>query len=251
MEFNTWLVVEKSVLQYTTTQRGRTMLIFSGYKFVENRQSKRNIFWRCARYVKHGCRAACVTSKNCAGNDQSIRLTGMTHSHPPEDTATASAGAGGKEEEQGQELEMIGGQFHAGSMFSFGVSQRGAKKLIYDRYEYIKDREFPLSTNWRCALFKRYNCRARAITKVKNGGYHAAIFGITRRGHQMLLYRGHRYVREKQKGDISNWKCSMHSKYHCKARAVSRKRNGREMMRLTHEEHTHEVFPENVGKMKY
>lgn len=83
------------------------------------------------------------------------------------------------------------------------------------------------------------------------GGYHAAIFGITRRGHQMLLYRGHRYVREKQKGDISNWKCSMHSKYHCKARAVSRKRNGREMMRLTHEEHTHEVFPENVGKMKY
>lgn len=89
MEFNTWLVVEKSVLQYTTTQRGRTMLIFSGYKFVENRQSKRNIFWRCARYVKHGCRAACVTSKNCAGNDQSIRLTGMTHSHPPEDTATA------------------------------------------------------------------------------------------------------------------------------------------------------------------
>uniref|UniRef100_A0A8W7PB48 FLYWCH-type domain-containing protein n=1 Tax=Anopheles coluzzii TaxID=1518534 RepID=A0A8W7PB48_ANOCL len=216
MEFNTWLVVEKSVLQYTTTQRGRTMLIFSGYKFVENRQSKRNIFWRCARYVKHGCRAACVTSKNCAGNDQSIRLTAMGESYSlyPE----SSAGAGGEGEEQGQELEMIGGQFHAGSMFSFGVSQRGAKKLIYDRYEYIKDREFPLSTNWRCALFKRFNCRARAITKVKNGGYHAAIFGITRRGHQMLLYRGHRYVREKQKGDISNWKCSMHSKYHCKAR---------------------------------
>ncbi|XP_040156897.1 uncharacterized protein LOC120896665 [Anopheles arabiensis] len=78
----------------------------------------------------------------------------------------SSAGAGGEGEEQGQELERIGGQFHAGSMFSFGVSQRGAKKLIYDRYEYIKDREFPLSTNWRCALFKRYNCRARAITKV-------------------------------------------------------------------------------------
>uniref|UniRef100_A0A182JNK6 FLYWCH-type domain-containing protein n=1 Tax=Anopheles christyi TaxID=43041 RepID=A0A182JNK6_9DIPT len=82
-------------------------------------------------------------------------------------------------------------------------------------------------------------------------GYHCAVFGITRRGHQMLLYRGHRYVREKQKGDISNWKCSMHSKYQCKARAVTRKRNGREMMRLTHVKHTHEIFPENVGKMKY
>ncbi|XP_053667387.1 uncharacterized protein LOC128717110 [Anopheles marshallii] len=81
---NSWIVVEKSLLQYTTTQRGRTMLIFSGYKFVENRQSKRNIFWRCARYVKHGCRAACVTSKNCTGSP-TIRLTGLAHSHPPED----------------------------------------------------------------------------------------------------------------------------------------------------------------------
>ncbi|XP_052890252.1 modifier of mdg4-like isoform X32 [Anopheles moucheti] len=81
---NNWIVVEKSLLQYTTTQRGRTMLIFSGYKFVENRQSKRNIFWRCARYVKHGCRAACVTSKNCTGSP-TIRLTGLAHSHPPED----------------------------------------------------------------------------------------------------------------------------------------------------------------------
>lgn len=92
----------------------------------------------------------------------------------------SSAGAGGEGEEQGQELEMIGGQFHAGSMFSFGVSQRGAKKLIYDRYEYIKDREFPLSTNWRCALFKRFNCRARAITKVKNG---KTFVRLTNHGH--------------------------------------------------------------------
>uniref|UniRef100_A0A4Y0API9 BTB domain-containing protein n=1 Tax=Anopheles funestus TaxID=62324 RepID=A0A4Y0API9_ANOFN len=83
-ESGTWMEVEKTLLQYTTTQRGRTMLIFSGYKFVENRQSKRNIFWRCARYVKHGCRAACVTSKNST-TSQSIRLTGLAHSHPPED----------------------------------------------------------------------------------------------------------------------------------------------------------------------
>uniref|UniRef100_A0A182JNK5 FLYWCH-type domain-containing protein n=1 Tax=Anopheles christyi TaxID=43041 RepID=A0A182JNK5_9DIPT len=164
--------------KYTTTQRGRTMLIFSGYKFVENRQSKRNIFWRCARYVKHGCRAACVTSKNCTGDDQSIRLTAMHESYSLyHDSTTTTAGGG---EEQEHELELIGGQFHAGNMLRFGVSQRGAKKLIYDRYEYIKDREFPLSTNWRCALFKRYNCRARAITKVKNG---KTFVRLTNHGH--------------------------------------------------------------------
>uniref|UniRef100_A0A182SQT0 FLYWCH-type domain-containing protein n=1 Tax=Anopheles maculatus TaxID=74869 RepID=A0A182SQT0_9DIPT len=162
---SSWIVVEKSVLQYTTTQRGRTMLIFSGYKFVENRQSKRNIFWRCARYVKHGCRAACVTSKNSAGA-QSIRLTGLAHSHPPEDIRST------RTSEQSPIVVSL--------------------KLIYDRYEYIKDREFPLSTNWRCALFKRYNCRARAITKILNG---ITYVRLTNHGHN----HSHKEYRKAQK----------------------------------------------------
>ncbi|XP_053697281.1 modifier of mdg4-like isoform X14 [Sabethes cyaneus] len=51
----------------------------------------------------------------------------------------------------------------------FGRSQRGAKKLIYNGFEYVKDRDFTDSTNWRCSLFKRRKCRARAITKEING----------------------------------------------------------------------------------
>ncbi|XP_050084775.1 modifier of mdg4-like isoform X13 [Anopheles aquasalis] len=51
----------------------------------------------------------------------------------------------------------------------FGVSQRGARKLIYKGFQYVKDRDFPDSTNWRCALFKRHKCRARAITKHVGG----------------------------------------------------------------------------------
>ncbi|XP_058057597.1 modifier of mdg4-like isoform X23 [Anopheles bellator] len=52
---------------------------------------------------------------------------------------------------------------------TFGLSQRGAKKLIFKGYEYVKDRDFPDSTNWRCALFRRRKCRARAITKEVRG----------------------------------------------------------------------------------
>uniref|UniRef100_A0A182Y4F5 FLYWCH-type domain-containing protein n=1 Tax=Anopheles stephensi TaxID=30069 RepID=A0A182Y4F5_ANOST len=197
------------------------MLIFSGYKFVENRQSKRNIFWRCARYVKHGCRAACVTSKNGAGT-QSIRLTGLAHSHPPEDGRTTDRasdqpsttttmvsvvghtrsqiikldesiardhdGGGGKRQPE----PPMYGSYETGSKLAFGVSQRGAKKLIYDRYEYIKDREFPLSTNWRCALFKRYSCRARAITKLVNGTTYVR---LTNHGHN----HSHKEYRKAQK----------------------------------------------------
>ncbi|XP_050084774.1 modifier of mdg4-like isoform X12 [Anopheles aquasalis] len=60
--------------------------------------------------------------------------------------------------------------------------------------------------------------------------FREAVFGITRRGHRMLLHEGHGYVREKQKGTISNWKCSLHSKYKCKARAVTNETHGKVSM---------------------
>ncbi|XP_005180550.1 modifier of mdg4 isoform X15 [Musca domestica] len=69
-------------IQYSTTQRGRVMLIYNGYRYVENRQSHKNVFWRCSRYVKYGCRATVVTSK--VNDDVSIRVAGSPHTHEPE-----------------------------------------------------------------------------------------------------------------------------------------------------------------------
>ncbi|XP_052858424.1 modifier of mdg4-like isoform X11 [Drosophila gunungcola] len=68
-------------IQYTTTQRGRVMLVYEGYRYVVNRQSLKNIFWRCSRYVKHSCRATLVTSKI---QDVTIRIAGAPHTHGPE-----------------------------------------------------------------------------------------------------------------------------------------------------------------------
>uniref|UniRef100_A0A182QAN2 FLYWCH-type domain-containing protein n=1 Tax=Anopheles farauti TaxID=69004 RepID=A0A182QAN2_9DIPT len=314
---SSWIMVDRSDIQYTTTQRGRTMLNFGGYRFVENRQSKRNIFWRCACYVKHTCRATCVTSKTCL-NEQLIRLTGLAHSHPPEMAVKTEQSPERKPTVEGEEeaftlyrsaiddLQLsFPDQLSNETQATFGVSQRGAKKLIFNRYEYVKDREFPESINWRCALFKRYSCRARAITKEANGqtfvrltnhehnhthkayrksqryvadGFQRAKFGITRRGHQMLLHRGHRYVREKQKGTFvpatfgktrrgqlkllydghaytrdrqsvktCNWKCSLFTRYRCRARAVTKDIDGMVHMKVTNTAHYH---PREEYKMK-
>lgn len=68
-------------VQYTTTQRGRVMLIYAGYRYVVNRQSLKNVFWRCSRYVKHSCRATLVTSKV---QDVTLRIAGSPHTHGPE-----------------------------------------------------------------------------------------------------------------------------------------------------------------------
>lgn len=51
----------------------------------------------------------------------------------------------------------------------FGKSQRGAPMLIHEGHTYVKDRQFLETTNWRCSLFKKLKCRARAVTKDVNG----------------------------------------------------------------------------------
>nr|NP_001097857.1 modifier of mdg4, isoform AB [Drosophila melanogaster]ABW08719.1 modifier of mdg4, isoform AB [Drosophila melanogaster] len=68
-------------IQYTTTQRGRVMLVYEGYRYVVNRQSLKNVFWRCSRYVKHSCRATLVTSKV---QEVTLRIAGTPHTHAPE-----------------------------------------------------------------------------------------------------------------------------------------------------------------------
>lgn len=70
-----WKVVEH--LEFVKTQRGRNMLVYEGYKYVANRQSTKNTFWRCSHYVKYGCRASVVTSKETSA----LRHAGAPHSH--------------------------------------------------------------------------------------------------------------------------------------------------------------------------
>lgn len=73
-----WKIVEK--LEFTKTQRGRKMLVHEGYRYVTNQNSTKNIFWRCSHYVKFGCRASVVTSRDL----KLLRYAGAPHSHLPE-----------------------------------------------------------------------------------------------------------------------------------------------------------------------
>lgn len=69
--------------------------------------------------------------------------------------------------------------------------------------------------------------------------YSNAYFGRTRRGYQMLLHEDFGYVREKQKQNTTNWKCSLHAKFRCKARAVTKNIDGQHYVRITCGTHTH------------
>jgi FLYWCH zinc finger domain len=67
-------------IKYTVTQRGRTMLVYDGYKYVTNRQSAAHVFWRCSRYSKFKCRATMITGKQ----QTLIRYKQRQHTHAEE-----------------------------------------------------------------------------------------------------------------------------------------------------------------------
>lgn len=69
-----------SNLEFARTQRGRKMLCYEGYRYVTNQNSAKNVFWRCSHYVKFGCRASVVTSKDMS----MLRYAGSQHSHLPD-----------------------------------------------------------------------------------------------------------------------------------------------------------------------
>lgn len=67
-------------IKIAKTQRGRDMLLYDGYRYVTNRTSTKNIFWRCSHYVKYSCRASVVTTKDLTFS----RAVGSQHSHDPD-----------------------------------------------------------------------------------------------------------------------------------------------------------------------
>jgi FLYWCH zinc finger domain len=54
----------------------------------------------------------------------------------------------------------------------FGQTSRGNPKLLYGGYAYNKDRVSKTSSHWKCAIFTRYRCKARAVTRLIDGVEH-------------------------------------------------------------------------------
>jgi hypothetical protein len=50
---------------------------------------------------------------------------------------------------------------------------------VYGGYAYNKDRESKTSAHWKCAIFTRYRCKARAVTKSINGVEHFKMNNLT------------------------------------------------------------------------
>lgn len=64
------------LLTYTKTQKGKTMVIFRGYRYIHERKVKSKRYWRCAYYTtKYKCNARLHSSDN----DEIIHFTNHNH----------------------------------------------------------------------------------------------------------------------------------------------------------------------------
>lgn len=69
----------------------------------------------------------------------------------------------------------------------------------------------------------------------------AACFVRSKHGSRSLIVNGAKFVKDRKTNETINWRCANFIRYKCKARAISRVVDGREMVKLSQAQHTHEV----------
>uniref|UniRef100_A0A182QHJ4 FLYWCH-type domain-containing protein n=1 Tax=Anopheles farauti TaxID=69004 RepID=A0A182QHJ4_9DIPT len=87
--------------------------------------------------------------------------------------------------------------------------------------------------------FSQHHSATAAHTVVLDGAVTLANFSLTQRGRPLLVHDGYTYIRNGEFADTINWRCSMHRRLRCKAKAITEKRYGKEYVRLSHPEHNH------------
>nr|XP_029723248.1 FLYWCH-type zinc finger-containing protein 1-like [Aedes albopictus] len=148
----------------------------------------------------------------------------------------------------------------------FGYTQKGRAMLLYNGYAYIKDRQAQKSCNWKCSLFGKLKCRARAVTKEVNGRQmmkitkplhnhtRNVIYVLSKRGTKHLFHDGNTYTPNERPypGQRSRtWKCSLYYRLKCRARIVTSEAGGLPKLRVVVAEHTHsKVFPNLTHKFR-
>lgn len=63
----------------------------------------------------------------------------------------------------------------------------------------------------------------------------------SKHGSRSLIVNGAKFVKDRKTNETINWRCANFIRYKCKARAISREVHGREMVKLSQAQHTHEV----------
>lgn len=68
-----------------------------------------------------------------------------------------------------------------------------------------------------------------------------AQFIRSKHGSRSLIVNGAKFVKDRQTNETINWRCSNFIRCKCKARAITRVIDGREMVKLSKPVHSHQI----------
>lgn len=77
-----------------------------------------------------------------------------------------------------------------------------------------------------------------------------AHFIRSKHGSRSLIVNGAKFVKDRTTNETINWRCSNFIRFKCKARAITRFINGREMVKLSRPTHTHIIDGGAVPKVE-
>lgn len=63
-----------------------------------------------------------------------------------------------------------------------------------------------------------------------------------------MIVDGAKFVKDRTTNETINWRCANFIRYKCKARAITRVVDGREMVKLSKPEHTHDIEPSVIAE---
>lgn len=73
------------------------------------------------------------------------------------------------------------------------------------------------------------------------GFKYEAQFIRSKHGSRSLVVNGAKFVKDRTTNETINWRCANFIRFKCKARAITREIEGREMVKLSQPQHTHEI----------
>ncbi|XP_055616850.1 modifier of mdg4-like isoform X18 [Toxorhynchites rutilus septentrionalis] len=77
-------LLDLELAQFGSTQRGRPLLVYKGYRYIRNGEFCGTINWRCSAYRNKKCKAKAITVKH--NGEEYVKLSYPVHSHTPKES---------------------------------------------------------------------------------------------------------------------------------------------------------------------
>ncbi|XP_055620527.1 uncharacterized protein LOC129764911 [Toxorhynchites rutilus septentrionalis] len=204
---------------FTVGQRGCILLHVDGYKYVKNRKSATKTYWICAKKGSTACRARVITSSSTENEKlpKVIQRSG-THSHgvhverrPRNSIPKFNEEPLGRYEEENMDQMYYITELIGPNVMGEKLDKKPKMKPV---------RSYGASIARSLNYQQQLQLQQDRKNESNSENFRPKLTYTSGRGNNVLIYDGHRYIKNNSHSGKIYWKCT---KWHngCKARAIT------------------------------